>query len=110
MGRTDDMLIIKGVNVFPSQIEEVLMKVKDLEPHYLIVLSKENYMDMIEVWVEVSEGIFHEKLMDLEFFEKSIENKLYSAIGLHIKVSLKEPRTIARSEGKAKRVIDKRIL
>lgn len=108
MGRTDDMLIIKGVNVFPSQIEEVLMKVKDLEPHYLIVLTKENFMDKIEVWVEVSEGIFHEKLMDLEFFEKSIEDKLYSAIGLHIKVSLKEPKTIARSEGKARRVWDRR--
>ncbi|MBM3705168.1 MAG: phenylacetate--CoA ligase [Actinobacteria bacterium] len=108
LGRSDDMLIIRGVNVFPSQIEEVLMKVEDLEPHYLIVLTKENYMDKIEVWVEVSEGVFHEKLMDLEAFEKSIESKLYSAIGIHIKVSLKEPRTIARSEGKAQRVLDKR--
>jgi phenylacetate-CoA ligase len=108
MGRTDDMLIIKGVNVFPSQIEEVLLKIKDLEPHYLIVLTKEKSMDQIGVWVEVSEDIFHEKLMDLEFFEKSIEDKLYSTIGLHIKVSLKEPKTIARSEGKAKRVWDRR--
>lgn len=108
MGRTDDMLIIRGVNVFPSQIEEVLMKVEDLEPHYLIVLTRENYLDKIEVWVEVSEAIFQEKLMDLDFFEKSIENKLYSAIGLHINVSLKEPQTIARSEGKAQRVWDKR--
>jgi phenylacetate-CoA ligase len=108
MGRTDDMLIIRGVNVFPSQIEEVLMNVKDLEPHYLIVLTRENYLDKIEVWVEVSDSIFHEKLMDLEFFEKSIESKLYSAIGIHIKVSLKEPRTIARSEGKAQRVWDRR--
>jgi len=108
MGRTDDMLIIRGVNVFPSQIEEVLMKVKDLEPHYLIVLTTENYLDKIEVWVEVSDSIFHEKLMDLEFFEKSIESRLYSAIGIHIKVSLKEPRTIARSEGKAQRVWDRR--
>ncbi|MBN1299198.1 MAG: phenylacetate--CoA ligase [Actinobacteria bacterium] len=108
MGRTDDMLIIRGVNVFPSQIEEVLMNIKDLEPHYLIVLSKENYLDKIEVWVEVSENIFQEKLMDLEFFEKSIENRLYSAIGIHINVSLKEPKTIARSEGKAQRVWDRR--
>ena len=108
MGRNDDMLIIRGVNVFPSQIEEVLMKIEDLEPHYLIVLSRENYLDKIEVWVEVSEAIFHEKLMDLEFFEKSIENKLYSAIGLHKNVSLKEPKTIARSEGKAQRVWDRR--
>jgi phenylacetate-CoA ligase len=108
MGRTDDMLIIRGVNVFPSQIEEVLMNVDDLEPHYLIVLYKKDYMDRIEVWVEVSEKIFHEKIMDLEDFEKSIEAKLYSAIGIRIKVSLKEPKTIVRSQGKAKRVWDKR--
>jgi len=108
MGRTDDMLIIRGVNVFPSQIEEVIFKIKDLEPHYLIVITQENYMDKIEVWVEVSEDIFHEKLMDLEFFEKSIESRLYSSIGIRIKVSLKEPKTIARSEGKAKRVWDRR--
>jgi len=109
MGRTDDMLIIRGVNVFPSQIEEVIFKIKDLEPHYLIVITQENYMDKIEVWVEVSENIFQEKIMILEDFEKSIENKLYSAIGIRIKVSLKEPQTIARSEGKAKRVWDRRL-
>jgi len=108
IGRTDDMLIIRGVNVFPSQIEEVIMNVDDLEPHYLIVLYKKDYMDKIEVWVEVSEKIFHEKIMDLEDFEKSIEAKLYSAIGIRIKVSLKEPKTIVRSQGKAKRVWDKR--
>ncbi len=108
MGRTDDMLIIRGVNVFPSQIEEVLMSIDDLEPHYLIVLDKKDYMDTIEVWVEVSENIFHEKIMDLEFFEKSIEDRLYSTIGIRIGVSLKEPQTIARSKGKAKRVLDKR--
>jgi len=108
MGRTDDMMIIRGVNIFPSQIEEVLMSVGDLEPHYLIVLDTKNYMDTIEVWVEVSEEKFHDKIMDLEDFEKSIEGKLYSAIGIRIKVSLKEPKTIARSEGKAQRVLDKR--
>ncbi len=108
MGRTDDMLIIRGVNVFPSQIEEVLMGVDDLEPHYLIVLDTKDYMDTIEVWVEVSEKNFYEEIMDLEFFEKSIEDRLYSAIGLRINVSLKEPQTIARSKGKAKRVLDKR--
>ena len=108
MGRTDDMLIIRGVNVFPSQIEEVLMNIDELEPHYLIVVDKKNYMDVMEVWVEVSENIFHEKIMDLEYFEKSIESKLFSAIGIRIKVSLKEPKTIERSKGKAKRVWDKR--
>ncbi|HAJ94627.1 MAG TPA: phenylacetate--CoA ligase [Actinobacteria bacterium] len=108
MGRTDDMMIIRGVNIFPSQIEEVLMGVGDLEPHYLIVLDTKNYMDTIEVWVEVSEEKFHDKIMDLEDFEKSIERRLYSAIGIRIKASLKEPKTIARSEGKAQRVLDKR--
>jgi phenylacetate-CoA ligase len=108
MGRTDDMMIIRGVNIFPSQIEEVLMNIGDLEPHYLIVLDTKNYMDTIEVWVEVSENKFHDKIMDLEDFEKSIESRLYSAIGIRIKASLKEPKTIARSEGKAQRVLDKR--
>lgn len=107
-GRTDDMLIIRGVNVFPSQIEEVLMKVEDLEPHYLIIVDRENYMDTVEVWVEVSEKNFQEKIMKLEDFEKSIEDKLKSAIGIRIKAVLKEPRTIERSKGKAKRVWDKR--
>ncbi len=108
MGRTDDMLIIRGVNIFPSQIEEVLMDISDLEPHYLIVLDRRDYMDVLEVWVEVSENIFQEKIMVLEDFESSIEERLYSAIGIRIKVSLKEPQTIARSQGKAQRVLDRR--
>lgn len=108
MGRTDDMLIIRGINVFPSQIEEVLMKVKEIEPHYLIVVDRKNYLDYIELWVEVSEDIFSEKMNDLERFEASIESKLYAAIGINIDVKLKEPKTIKRSEGKAKRVLDKR--
>jgi len=108
MGRTDDMLIIRGINVFPSQIEEVLMKVKEVEPHYLIVVDRENYLDTIELWVEVSEDVFSEKMNDLERFESSIESKLYSAIGINIDVKLKELKTIKRSEGKAKRVLDRR--
>jgi phenylacetate-CoA ligase len=108
MGRTDDMLIIRGVNVFPSQVEEVLMQVKEIEPHYLIVVDRQNYLDTIELWVEVSEDIFAEKINDLEKFESSIENKLYGATGINIDVKLKEPKTIKRSEGKAKRVIDRR--
>ncbi|MCL4418283.1 MAG: phenylacetate--CoA ligase [Actinobacteria bacterium] len=108
MGRTDDMLIIRGINVFPSQIEEVLMKVKEIEPHYLIVVERKNYLDTIELWVEVSEDVFSEKMNDLEKFESSVESKLYSAIGINIDVKLKEPKTIKRSEGKAKRVLDRR--
>jgi phenylacetate-CoA ligase len=108
MGRTDDMLIIRGVNVFPSQIEEVLMKVKEIEPHYLIVVDRVNYMDTMELWVEVSEDVFAERINDLENFESAIESKLYAMIGIQIDVKLKEPKTIMRSEGKAKRVWDKR--
>ena len=108
MGRADDMMIIRGINVFPSQIEEVLMKVKEVEPHYLIIVDRKNYLDSMEVWVEVSEDIFSEKMNDLENFESSMEHKLYSAIGISIDVKLKEPKTIKRSIGKAKRVIDRR--
>ncbi len=107
-GRTDDMLIIRGVNLFPSQVEEVLMKVKEIEPHYLIVVDRVNYLDTIELWVEVSEDVFAEKINDLEKFESAIESKLHAATGMSIDVKLKEPKTIKRSEGKAKRVIDKR--
>lgn len=107
-GRTDDMLIIRGVNLFPSQIEEVLLKVKEIEPHYLIVVDRVNYLDTIELWVEVSEDVFAEKINDLEKFESAIETKLHAATGVNIDVKLKEPKTIKRSEGKAKRVIDKR--
>jgi phenylacetate-CoA ligase len=108
MGRTDDMLIIRGINIFPSQIEEVLMRLKDIEPHYLIVVDSKNYLDNIEVWVEVSEDVFSEKMHALEEFEASIEHKLYAAIGINIGVRLKEPKTIKRSIGKAKRVVDMR--
>jgi phenylacetate-CoA ligase len=108
MGRADDMLIIRGVNVFPSQIEEVLMQVRGVEPHYLIVVDSKNYLDTLEVWIEVSEEIFSEKMNDLENFESAIEHKLYSTTGIKIDVKLKEPKTIQRSIGKAKRVIDKR--
>lgn len=108
VGRSDDMLIIRGVNVFPSQIEEVLMNVKEIEPQYLIVVEERDFLDYVEVWVEVPENIFSEKMNDLEVFESSIEHKLYSAIGIKMDVKLKEPKTIKRSEGKARRVIDLR--
>jgi phenylacetate-CoA ligase len=108
MGRADDMLIIRGVNIFPSQIEEVLLQVREVEPHYLIVVDSKNYLDTLEVWVEVSEDNFSEKMNELENFESAIEHKLYSTIGIKIDVKLKEPKTIQRSVGKAKRVWDKR--
>ena len=110
VGRSDDMLIIRGVNVFPSQIEEVLMSIPEIEPHYQIVVDRKGYLDMVEVWIEVGEDIFPETMGDLERFEKSVQARIYNVLGIQVKVRLKEPKTIQRSEGKAVRVVDKRTL
>ncbi|HUK77426.1 MAG TPA: phenylacetate--CoA ligase [Thermoleophilia bacterium] len=108
VGRSDDMLIIRGVNVFPSQIEEVLMTIPQIEPHYQIVVDRKGHLDMVEVWIEVGEDVFGETMGQLETFERGVQQRLYSVLNIQVKVKLKEPRTIARSEGKAVRVIDKR--
>ena len=108
VGRSDDMLIIRGVNVFPSQIEEVLMTIPQIEPHYQIVVDRKGHLDMVEVWIEVGEDVFGETMGQLEIFERGVQQRLYSVLNIQVKVKLKEPRTIARSEGKAVRVIDKR--
>lgn len=108
IGRTDDMLIIRGVNVFPSQIEEVLMSIPEIEPHYQIVVDRDGYLDVIEVWVEVGEAIFAETMGDLERFQRKVQTKLFNVLNIQVAVKLKEPRTIQRSEGKAVRVVDKR--
>jgi len=108
LGRTDDMLIIRGVNVFPSQIEHVLFKVKGVEPHYQLVVDRKNQLDFLEVQVEINERIFSDEIKKLESIEKTIEHDLYTSLGIHTKVKLVEPKSIQRSEGKAKRVIDKR--
>ncbi len=109
MGRTDDMLIIRGVNVFPSQIEGVLMDIKGTEPHYIIVVDRErSVMDNLEVWVEVSPEVLTDEVRALESLERHITEELQSTLGISLKVKLVEPKTIARSEGKAKRVIDRR--
>ncbi|MDR1711256.1 MAG: phenylacetate--CoA ligase [Propionibacteriaceae bacterium] len=108
IGRSDDMLIIRGVNVFPSQIEEVLVSIPQIEPHYQIVVDRVNYLDVIEVWVEVGEAIFAETMGDLERFQKMVQSKLYGVLNIKVDVKLKEPKSIRRSEGKAVRVIDKR--
>ena len=110
VGRSDDMLIIRGVNVFPSQIEEVLMSIPEIEPHYQIVVDRKGYLDMVEVWIEVGEDIFPETMGDLERFERGVQAKIYSVLGIQVQVRLKEPKTIQRSEGKAVRVVDKRTL
>ncbi|NOX24800.1 MAG: phenylacetate--CoA ligase [Deltaproteobacteria bacterium] len=107
-GRTDDMLIIRGVNVFPSQIEQVLMNVEGVEPHYQIIVDRQGSMDTMEVQVEVSETVFSDKIKNLEKLNKRIQGDIKDLIGSSCKISLVEPKTIRRSEGKAQRVIDKR--
>jgi len=111
MGRSDDMLIIRGVNVFPSQIESVLIDIEGTEPHYLIVVDREHgKLDEMEVWVEVSPDLVSDEVRALESLERKIAHELHSLLGITVKVKLVEPKTIARSEGKAKRVIDRRDL
>jgi phenylacetate-CoA ligase len=109
-GRTDDMLIIRGVNVFPSQIEHVLMSIEGVEPHYQIMVDREGSLDIMEVQVEVSEQIFSDEVKVLEKLSKRIEREIKDLLGVSCKVKLVEPKTIQRSEGKAKRVIDNRKL
>ncbi|MFH0880672.1 MAG: phenylacetate--CoA ligase, partial [Lentisphaerota bacterium] len=107
-GRSDDMLIIRGVNVFPSQVEEVLLGVKGTLPHYQLVVLREGALDHLEVRVEVSEDFFFDEMKKQQEMARLLEHKLENAIGLHARIKLVEPRSIERSEGKAKRVIDMR--
>lgn len=107
-GRTDDMLIIRGVNVFPSQIEAVLMEIEGVEPHYQLVVDRENNLDILTVMVEIGEGMFSDEVRRLQEFEKGIAKNIKESLGISAKVKLVEPKSIARSEGKAQRVIDNR--
>lgn len=107
-GRSDDMLIIRGVNVFPSQIESVLMEIDEVEPHYQLIVDREGNLDTLTVLVEVGEHAFSDEVRKLQELEKKIEKNIKEYLGVSAKVKLVEPKTIARSEGKAQRVIDKR--
>ena len=107
-GRSDDMMIIRGVNVFPSQVESALLDVTDVAPYYMLVVDREGTRDTLEVQVEMSPEFFSDEVKQLEKLEKEIYEKLKSALGLATKVKLVEPKGITRSEGKAVRVIDKR--
>ena len=107
-GRTDDMLIIRGVNVFPSQIESVLMEIEGTAPHYQLIVSKRGYLDELEVQVEIAEKFFTGKFSDLERLTRTIEERLASTLQISAKVKLLEPKSLERSEGKAKRVVDLR--
>ena len=108
LGRSDDMLIIRGVNLFPSQVESVLLEMSEIKPHYLLIVDRVNNLDTLELKVEVDEAFFQDKISQLEALRQKLQNNLENALGLGIKVTLVEPKIIERSEGKSKRVIDKR--
>ena len=109
-GRTDDMLIIKGVNVFPSQIESVLFEFEGTEPHYQIVLDRKGGLDEVTVLVEVGESIFFDQMRQQRGMMERIRKRLAQELGITVEVRLVEKKTIARSEGKTRRVIDNRTL
>ena len=110
MGRSDDMLIIKGVNVFPVQIEKVLFEIEGTEPHYQIIVERENHSDKVTVMVEVNEAIFFDEMKKQRRMVDHIKACLASELGIGVQVKLVEEKTLERSEGKSKRVIDKRKL
>ena len=103
-GRTDDMLFIRGVSIFPSQVEHVLLETEGTSPHYLLVVAREELLDTLEVWVEVSEQMFSERISKMTDLQARLAEKLHSALGIPVKVKLVEPRTLERSQGKARRV------
>ncbi len=109
-GRSDDMLIIRGVNVFPSQIESVLLEMSETAPHYLLIVEREGTLDTLKLMVEVQEQFFSDEIKQLESLRKKITHRLQSTLGISVDVKLVEPRTIERTAGKAKRVIDNRNL
>jgi len=109
IARSDDMLIIRGVNVFPSQIEAALLQVEGAEPHYQIILTREfGSLDEIEVQLEVRPEVFSDKVGEIEAFQQRVRHVIHQITGIHAKISLVQPGSISRSEGKAKRVIDRR--
>ena len=109
-GRSDDMLIIRGVNVFPSQIESVLLEMGNTKPHYLLIVDRVNNTDTLEVQVEVDETLFTDEIKKLEILTRRIEAALQSVLGISARVKLVEPKTLARNEGKTQHVVDRRKL
>ncbi|NCA80066.1 MAG: phenylacetate--CoA ligase, partial [Sphingobacteriia bacterium] len=107
-GRTDDMLIIRGVNVFPSQIESVLLNMHETSPHYQLIVDRVNNLDILEVHVEMDEHFFADEIRKIEDLNKRIKHNIENTLGISVGVKLVEPNTIERSEGKAKRIIDNR--
>ncbi len=107
-GRSDDMLIIRGVNLFPSQVESVLLEMSETLPHYMLIVDRQNNLDTLQLQVEVEEKYFQDKISQLQQLRQKIQHNLQSTLGIGVDVKLIEPKTIQRSEGKAIRVIDKR--
>jgi len=107
-GRTDDMLIIRGVNVFPTQIESVLLEMGDTSPYYLLVVDRVNNLDILEVWVEMNQSMFSDEVRHIEQLEKKISRQIEMTLGIRATVKLVEPKSIERSQGKAVRIVDKR--
>jgi len=110
LGRTDDMLIIKGVNVYPSQIEEVLFEIEGVKPHYQLVVEREGRLDKVTVLVEVSEAIFFDQMKKQRQMIDLIKKRLATELGISVEIKLVEEKSLERSEGKAKRIVDKRKL
>ncbi len=109
-GRTDDMLIIRGVNVFPSQVESVLLSIGETAPHYMLIVDRKDNLDTLEIQVEITPQLFSDEVKKLEDIERKIKKEIESTLGISAKIKLVEPKSIQRSEGKAKRVIDRRVL
>jgi phenylacetate-CoA ligase (EC 6.2.1.30) len=109
-GRTDDMIKVRGVMLFPYQIEQCILEVQGVEPHYQIILTRPHHLDEIEVQVEMAKETFSDEVRDIEELRRRLEKKIDETVGIRVKVTLVEPKSLPRSEGKAKRVIDKRNL
>ena len=108
--RTDDMLVIRGINVFPSQVEAVLMDIERVEPHFQIIVSREDVLDQMEVQIEVEPSFFPDAMAKLLEFQHHVEEQLRQELGVKVRVRLVEPKTLPRHTGKAQRVIDKRVV
>jgi phenylacetate-CoA ligase len=108
LGRTDDMLIIRGVNVFPSQVESVLMEIAETTPHYQLIIRRDNNLDTMEIRVEINEENWSDSIRELEGIRRRIDHNIKSLLGIGAIIKLVEPNSIERSEGKAKRIIDHR--
>ena len=108
VGRTDDMIVVRGVNIFPSQIESILLDIEHAQPHYQIVLKKQGALDALEVRVEVTEEIFGDQMKRMRAVEEEIRSRLKSGLGIDVNVHLVEPKSLERFTGKAHRVVDER--